>query len=115
MGFFPQDKLHTFTQQNSVLCTWRIHVFIDFIQFQFFSLGSVLGKSQKWIEWEADKCKQSVVKRPSYCSFVSVFSDYKSHEVDKPSQQRRVCPGKWEAIALLSCSVLFCILAEKWF
>lgn len=54
-----------------------------------------------------------MVKRPSYCSSVSVFSDYKSHKVDKPCQQRRVCPGKWEAIALLGCSVLVCILAEK--
>ena len=26
-----------------------------------------------------------MVKRPLYCSFVSVFSDYKSHEVDKMS------------------------------
>ena len=31
-------------QQNSVLCTWRIQVFIDFIQLQFFSPGFCPGE-----------------------------------------------------------------------
>lgn len=67
-----------------------------------------------------DKCKQSVVKRPSYCPFVFVFSDYKSHEVDKVSysaeyvlvnRRQLLC---WVA---LSCSPFqlrngFCCAAE---
>lgn len=48
-----------------------------------------------------------MVKRPLYCSFVSVFSDYKSHEVDKMSYDVECVPVNRRQLlcwVALSCS-----------
>lgn len=48
-----------------------------------------------------------MVKRPLYCSFVSMFSDYKSHEVDKMSPNVEYVPVNRRQLlcwVALSCS-----------